>query len=57
MVRLRSGNGQDMLCQGQVNVMSVSGLERSGQCQVKDKFWSWSPQVEDKVKSGQVRSA
>jgi len=44
MVRSRSGNGQDMSYQslvkvmtGQVNVMSVSGMDRSGQCQVKVK--------------------
>jgi len=60
MVRSRSGNGQDISCQslvkvmaGQGNVMSVSGMDTCGQCQIKVKVWSWSAQGEIKVMSGQ----
>jgi len=60
MVRSRSGNGQDMSCQSlvkviasHVNIISVSGMDRFGQCQVKVKVWSWSAQGEIKVMSGQ----
>jgi len=33
--------------------MSVSGIDRSGQCQVKVKVWSWSAQDEINVMSGE----